>query len=229
MPSLLQYKIAIIAVCLISGCKAWVSLPIPASTVTTSSTATSFNMVLGLKIGKNYTPKWKKKETLVEKQGDVSPVDKGISGTINVVFKSGSSSLTTLANPGDPIRDIATQAGQFVKYGCGKGECGTCLAKCGGKWIKPCVDIIPGYIAQGEDYVIEVQEVKNKAKSSGKFYSFRSFIMGFYNNLIGMIGFVKTRRAAKKNYLERIEFEDLVARKTAEKKAARLAVEKEIK
>jgi Ferredoxin len=228
MPSLLQYKIAIIAICLISGCNAWVSLPIP-SAVTTSSSTTSFNMVLGLKIGKNYTPKWKKKETLVEKQGDVSPVDKGISGTINVVFKSGSSSLKTLANPGDPIRDIATQAGQFIKYGCGKGECGTCLAKCGGKWIKPCVDIIPGYTAQGEDYVIEVQEVKNKAKSSGKFYSFRSFIMGFYNNLIGMIGFVKTRRAAKKNYIERIEFEDLVARKTAEKKAARLAAEKENK
>jgi hypothetical protein len=41
-----------------------------------------------------------------------------------------------------------------------------------------------------------------------------------------MIGFVKTRRAAKKNYLERIEFEDLIARKTAEKKAARLAAEK---
>jgi uncharacterized 2Fe-2S/4Fe-4S cluster protein (DUF4445 family) len=183
-------------------------------------------MVLGLKIGKNYTPKWKKKETLVEREGDVSLVDKGISGTINVVFKSGSSSLTTLANPGDPIRDIATQAGQFIKYGCGKGNCGTCQAMCGGKWIKPCVDVIPGFIPQGEDYVIEVQEVKHKAKSSGKFYSFRSFIMGFYNNLIGMIGFVKTRKAAKKNYMERIEFEDLVARKAAEKKAAKLAAQR---
>lgn len=175
----------------------------------------------GLKIGKNYKPKWKKLDTLVEKEGDIAPQDKGISGTINVVFKSSSSSVSALASPGDPIRDVASQAGQFIKYGCGKGDCGTCQAKCGGKWIKPCVAIVPGDVLDGEDYVIEVKDVKSKVVSSGKFYSIRSIILGFWNNLLGMIGFVFTRRAAKKNFDERLEFEAMIAKRTAEKKAAR--------
>jgi hypothetical protein len=66
-----------------------------------------------------------------------------------------------------------------------------------------------------------LKEIKNKAKSSGKFYSFRSFLMGFYNNLLGMVGFVKRRRAAKKNWEERMEMEELIRQKTLEKRRAR--------
>jgi len=175
---------------------------------------------------KNYKTKWIKQKTLVEKEGKIDPQDKGITGTINVVFKTGDDTLSTLASPGDPIKDAASQAGQYIKYGCGKGDCGTCESKCDGKFIRPCVALVPGDLVAGEDYVIEVKKVKNKSKSSGKFYSARSFIMGFYNNLLGMFAFVKTRKFASKNYDDRIEFEALVAQKTAEKKAARMAEQK---
>jgi hypothetical protein len=170
-----------------------------------------------------YEPKWKKKKTLAEVQGDIDPIDKGITGTIPIVFQCGDSSISAMANPGDSIRDVAFQAGQYIRYGCGKGECGTCQAKVGGKWIKPCVAVVPGDIAKGDSLVIEVRDVKNKAKGSGKFYSVRSFCMGFYNNLLGMAGFVKRGGAAKKNYDERMDYEDLIAKKTAEKKAAKAA------
>ena len=77
-----------------------------------------------------------------------------------------------------------------------------------------------------EDYIIQVKEVKSKGRSSGKFYSVRSFIMGFYNNLLGMFGFVRDRRLARRNYQERMDYEDLIAKKVAEKKAAREAAMK---
>mmetsp|Transcript_18403 Transcript_18403/g.25522 ORF Transcript_18403/g.25522 Transcript_18403/m.25522 type:complete len:222 (+) Transcript_18403:116-781(+) len=177
-----------------------------------------------LKVGKGYTPKWKKKETLGG--GNLSEKDKGLKGDVQVVFKTGNETIRTMALVGQPVSDVAAQAGQFIKYGCGKGECGTCESLCNGKWIRPCVQTIPGDLADGEEYLIVVKETKARAKSSGKFYSFRSFIMGFYNNLIGMVGFVKTRKAAKKNWSERQEYEDLIAQKVAEKKAARDAAAK---
>jgi len=182
---------------------------------------------MALKIGKNYKPKWKKLKTLAEEAGDVSPIDKGLSGTVQIVFQQGDNKITTLANPGDPLRAVAANAGQFIQYGCGKGDCGTCQSRCNGQWIKPCVAVVPGDLAEGEEMVIEVKKVKNKARSSGKFYSVRSFFMGFYNNVLGMFAFVKTRGAAKKNYNERLEYEDLIAKRTAEKKAAKAREEAE--
>jgi len=200
---------------MVQGSVAWVT-----PTSTTRSKATG-PLQMGLKIGKNYTPKWKKKKTLADMEDDTAPVDKGIAGTIPIIFKSGENSISTVANPGDPIREVASQAGQFIKYGCGKGECGTCQALCNGKYIKPCVAVVPGDIADGESYVIEVQEVKNKARSSGKFYSVRSFLFGFYNNVLGMFAFVTTRGAAKKNFSERLDYEAMIAKRAADKKAAR--------
>lgn len=190
--------------------------------ITPINTERAAGPLRALKIGKNYTPKWKKKETLAEQSDDLDPQDKGIVGTVPIVFKSGDSSISTVANPGDPIRDVASQAGQFIQYGCGKGDCGTCQAKCGGQWIRPCIAVVPADILDGESYVIEVKEIKNKARSSGKFYSVRSFLFGFYNNVLGMFAFVRTRGAAKKNFEERIDFEAMIAKKTAEKKAAKL-------
>jgi hypothetical protein len=180
---------------------------------------------IGVGGSSGYDPKWKKKKTLAEEAGSLRPEDVGISGTVNVLFKQGDTTAATLANPGDPVRDVASAAGQFIKYGCGKGECGTCEALCNGKWIKPCVAVVPGDIPSGGEYTIQLKEVKSKTTSSGKFYSVKSFFMGFYNNLIGMVGFVKDRRAARKNYLERMDYEDDIARLTAEKKAARIAAE----
>lgn len=171
---------------------------------------------------KGYEPKWKKKETLADQNGGIKDFKQiGLKGNVPVIFKQGNETRATVALAGQPLRDVATQADQFIKYGCGKGECGTCECLVNGQWIRPCQTNVPGNLAPGEEYVVQVKEVKNKAVSSGKFYSFRSFIMGFYNNLLGMVGFVKYRRAAKKNWLERQEYEDLIRQKTMQKKIAR--------
>lgn len=92
--------------------------------------------------GRNYEPKWVKQETLAEKLvkegvNTVSPTDVGLVGTVPVVFKQGNVTKTTMAIVGQPLSEVATQAGQFIKYGCGKGECGTCESLCNGKFIRP--------------------------------------------------------------------------------------------
>lgn len=69
-----------------------------------------------------YEPKWKKKETLGGAGVPKDFKDIGIKGTISVEFKQGNETKTTMAFAGQPLRDVATQAGQFIKYGCGKGE-----------------------------------------------------------------------------------------------------------
>jgi hypothetical protein len=90
-----------------------------------------------------------------------------------------------------------------------------------GKWVRPCIETVPAHAASAGDLIIQVKAVKAKSASSGKFFSLRSFLMGFWNNLLGMIGFVKFREAARKNWEERRSYEDLVRQKTMEKKLAR--------
>lgn len=170
--------------------------------------------------GKGYVPKWTKKNTLADEQGSINDLgfaNVGLKGTIPVVFRQGNETRTSMAWAGQPLRDVATQAGQFIKYGCGKGECGTCECMVNGKWIRPCTATVPALVS-GEELIVQVKAIKSKSKSSGTFFSFKSFIMGFWNNLLGMIGFVKFRKAAKKNWEERKAYEDLVAQKTLEKK-----------
>lgn len=200
----------------------WVNIPSQPPRTGNRISSTS----LKIAIGKNYEPKWKKLKTLTDKEGSKAPEEVGLKGNINVVFKQGDKTIKTVANVGDPIRDVASQAGQFIKYGCGKGECGTCQALCNGKYITPCTAVVPGDVVAGEDYVIQVKEVKSKGRSSGKFYSARSFVMGFYNNLLGMIGFVRDRRLARQSINDRLEYEDMIAKKAAEKRAAREAAAK---
>lgn len=173
---------------------------------------------------KGYQPKWKKKGTLAEEQGSINDLgfeSVGLKGTIPVVFKQGNETRSSMAWAGQPLRDVATQAGQYIKFGCGKGECGTCECMVNGKWIRPCVATVPS-LAASEELVVQVKAVTSKAKSSGTFFSFRSFIMGFWNNLLGMVGFVKMRRAARENWEERKAYEDLVRQKTMEKKRQRM-------
>jgi ferredoxin len=171
-----------------------------------------------------YEPKWKKKETLADQLGPVKDLKEvGLVGNIAVVFNQGNETRRTMALPGQPLREVAIQAGQFIKYGCGKGECGTCEALVNGQWIRPCSVVVPADWSADMDYVVQVKSVKNKAKSSGRFYSFRSFMFGFYNNVLGMVGMVKYKRNAKKNWQERVEYEELIRRKTLAKKLARAA------
>ena len=174
-------------------------------------------------IGKNYVPKWKKKETLADKEGELDASAKGLTGTVKVVFKAGYKTYSTLALPGSPLRDAASASGTYIQYGCGKGDCGSCEAMCNGKWIRPCVALVPSDIADGEEYMVQVKAAKSKIVSSGKFYSFRSFLLGFWNNVLGMIAFVFRRKNADKNWKDRLEFEDLVAKRAREKREARLA------
>ncbi|CAM9243974.1 unnamed protein product [Heterosigma akashiwo] len=208
--------------CCISGFQNGFSVGRPGTSLQNSRVGTK---LFAANVGKEYTPKWKKQQTLADQLGIDSksdPQQAGLVGDIPVVFKQGNDTLTTLAIAGQPISAVAAQAGQFIRYGCKKGECGTCEVNCDGKWVRPCVDKLPA-AAPGKKLVIQVKAIKAKSKSSGKFFSFRSFIMGFWNNLLGMFGFVKQRRAAKKNWEERIEMEERIKRLTEEKRRARLA------
>ena len=95
---------------------------------------------------------------------------------------------------------------------------GTCEALVNGQWIHPCLVNVPSDLIPGQEYVVQVKEVKNKARSSGKFYSVRSFLYGFYNNVLGMVGMVTYKRNAKQNYIDRMEYENLIRQKTMERK-----------
>ena len=195
----------------------------PSSTTAALSSPLFMSTAESPKQKEGYVPKWKKRKTLADDSGDLDFSDKGIKGTIPVIFKQGDDIKSTMAMPGQPLRDVATQAGQFIKYGCGKGECGTCEAMCNGKWVRPCKDVVPVSADGQEEIVVQVKAVASKTTSSGQFFSVKSFFMGFYNNLLGMVGFVKYRRNAKQNWEERQEYEDLIRRLTREKRAARLA------
>lgn len=63
--------------------------------------------------------------------------------------------------------------------------------------------------------------VQAKVVSSGKFFSVKSFFLGFWNNLLGMVGFVRDRRKARKNWQERMDNEDAIRKLTEEKRRKR--------
>ena len=121
-----------------------------------------------------------------------------------------------------------TLNGERVSAFCHEGSHYWFVNSVNGQWVRPCQALVPAELSgTGESYTVQVKEVKSKAKSSGKFYSIKSFFMGFWNNLLGMVGFVKYRRAAKKNWQERVEYEELIRQKTLEKKRAREAMKAE--
>lgn len=172
-----------------------------------------------------YEPKWKKLQTLADEAGSIDGLGAekvGLTGSIPVIFQQGNNTITTTSFAGQPLRDVASQAGQYIKYGCGKGECGTCECMVNGKWIRPCVVTVPS-LSEGEEYKVTLKATSATSISSGTFFSFKSFIMGFWNNILGMVGFVKMRRAAQANWSERQTYENRVAQRTEEIRAARLA------
>lgn len=182
---------------------------------------------------KGYVPKWKKKATLAEVTGtkEVSASEKGLVGSVPITFQQGTGEsatfIKTTAMPGQPLKLVASQAGQYIKYGCGKGECGTCESLCNGKYLRPCIDAVPADLTPDPNtgeyapLVIQVKGTKAKVVSSGKFFSVKSFILGFWNNLLGMVGFVRDRRKARKNWQERMSKEDEIKRLTEEKRRKR--------
>ncbi len=189
---------------------------------------TSLFSTVGKNKNKPYVPKWVKKETLADSAGDTNSLGYsgvGLKGTIPVVFKQGNETRTSMAWAGQPIRDVASQAGQYIQYGCGKGECGTCECMMNGKWVRPCVETIPANAMEEGELVLQIKAIKSKKTSSGTFFSIRSFFMGFWNNLLGMLGFVRFRKKASENWDERKAYEDLVAKKALEKKLARQAMQ----
>jgi len=176
------------------------------------------------KKSKPYVPKWVKKETLADSAGDIGSLGHagvGLKGTIPVVFKQGNETRTSMAWAGQPIRDVASQAGQYIQYGCGKGECGTCECMMNGKWVRPCVQTVPANALEEGELVLQIKAIKSKTTSSGTFFSIQSFFMGFWNNILGMLGMFRFRQKASDNWDERRAYEDLVAQKALEKKLAR--------
>jgi len=98
--------------------------------------------------------KWDRRKTLAETVGGAS--DQGASavglvGTIPVAFEQGNATRTTMAIVGQPLGDVAAQAGQFIKYQCRKGECGTCAVRVDGQWIRTCSVKVP-HVPKGETY-----------------------------------------------------------------------------
>lgn len=218
------------------GCDAFtISSPLTSHTDTLSFPLSMSSATENEKSAKKegYVPKWKKKATLAEitGTGELSAEDKGLAGAIPITFQQGKGEsatfIETSAMPGQPLKLVASQAGQYIKYGCGKGECGTCESLCNGKYLRPCVDVVPTDLepdAETGKYaslVIQVKGTKAKVVSSGKFFSVKSFLLGFWNNLLGMGGFVRDRRKAKKNWQDRMTNEDEIKRLTAEKKRKR--------
>jgi hypothetical protein len=95
----------------------------------------------------------------------------GSTAAVPVVFKQGSETTETTAFVGQPISEVATQAGQFIKYKCGKGECGTCEVMINGAWVKSCVSRVP-FVPEGETYTINVRASTVKAaKKSSRFFA----------------------------------------------------------
>ena len=77
-----------------------------------------------------------------------------------------------MATQGQPLSAVAAQAGQYVKFKCGKGECGTCEVRVDGQWIRTCVAKMP-YVPKGEEYNVFVRPTMVKSKKSSRFFSFR--------------------------------------------------------
>jgi len=168
---------------------------------------------------------WSRRETLAEKGGgldDKGAEAVGLIGTIPVEFEHGDTVLKTMAMPGQPLSEVASQAGQYVKYKCKKGECGTCEVRVDGQWVRTCVSTVP-YVDKGETYKVHVRTSMKKGKKSSRFFSIRSFYDGARNNILGMIGFVKEGRKSKDAFEERIDNEKKLMEEVARRKALKKA------
>jgi len=166
-------------------------------------------------------------QTLAETEGGVGDKGNGavgLVGNIPVTFTQGNSTIDTVAIVGQPLSEVAAQCGQYIKYQCRKGECGTCAVQVDGQWTRTCVTKIP-HVPKGETFAVTVRGSMIKTAKSSRFYSFKSIIAGAKNNLLGMVGFVREGRRSKNNFKDRIDAEAELLEKAKARKAARLAAE----
>lgn len=175
-----------------------------------------------LRCGDIAMKKWDRRRTLAEQiggAGDQGHENVGLLGTIPVVFTCGEDVIKTKAMVGQPLSEVAAQSGQWIKYKCKKGQCGTCDVRIGGEWVHTCQHKIP-YVPDGESYEVFVRDTMKKAKRSSRFYSFKSLIAGAKNNILGMVGFVRDARRSKENFNTRLNKEDdIMALAEARRKA----------
>ena len=152
---------------------------------------------------------------------------KGITdGDVPVTFTQGNVTKTTMAIKGQPLSEVASQADQFIKYKCGKGECGTCEVLIDGQWVRSCVTKVPSDLGPGKGYTVSVRESMVPAsKKAAGFFSFESVTAGFQNNVLGMVGLVDSGSKEEDNFKHRIGGEDDIKELVRKKKEARLAAE----
>jgi len=172
--------------------------------------------------------KWEKRKTLAETAGGIEDHGSsavGLVGNIPVTFTQGNQTLNTMAIPGQPLSEVAAQCGQFIKYKCRKGECGTCEVRVDGQWTRTCVTKVP-HVAPGETFAVHVRGSMKKTAKASRFYSFKSIIAGARNNLLGMVGFVRDSRKSKSAFTDRLDAEEELIQAAKVRKAARLAADK---
>ena len=159
-------------------------------------------------------------ETVGGAEGGVAKV--GLEGNVPVTFTQGNDTISTMAYVGQPLSAVASQCGQYIKYQCRKGECGTCEVRIDGQWTRTCVTKVPP-LGKGESLDVHVRGSMIKTAKSSRFYSFKSIITGLKNNVLGMVGFVREGRRSKAAFNDRINAEKELLEKVRAKKAAREA------
>jgi len=166
---------------------------------------------------------WTKSKTLGETVGASNGNFKetGLIGSVAVEFTQAGESKVTMALPGQGLSQVAIQAGQIIKYQCRKGECGTCEVTINGEKVRTCMAKVPTNLPEGENYVVEVPIGKVRVKKQSAFFSIRSFLDGFKNNVKGFIGFVTYGRKEKQNFKDRINAEEELKKKVLAKKLAK--------
>ena len=149
------------------------------------------------------------------KRNDNKPTSSPVMTTIEFL----PTKVTIEAFEGQSLEEVAAAAGVEIKYKCKKGECGTCEVNVDGKWIKACQTTIPAVNA-GDVWKVTVKpELKKK---SATFFSPQSFVDGFVNNAVGVVGFATTATSkADDEYAKRIAREQALAEKVAARKAAK--------
>jgi len=149
------------------------------------------------------------------------PKGAGLKGDIEVIFKIGDEDTkTTKCFAGQPLSEVATQADAFIQYKCKKGECGTCDVLIDGKWVHTCQTRVP-QMSEGQPFSVFIRPAKVKSKKSSGFFSAQSFVDGFTNNAMGVVGFVAEGIKEDDSFKVRMEREQQLLAKVAAKKAAK--------
>lgn len=86
-----------------------------------------------------------------------------------------------------------------------------------GKWVHACQTTIPSM----DQFIVNIRPGKVKSKKASGFFSAQSFVDGFTNNALGVVGFVAEGIKEEDNYQVRMDREKELLAKVAAKKAAK--------